>query len=108
MLEKFPDNKQRLDYRAYFTAEEYACIAQGFIPTDMEDKWTIRFENGLLFFCRSWTGFCIFLLSFKRVGDGYEVDEAWVNRDPAQYLATDASDDVVLLQSLIVSFLLKR
>jgi hypothetical protein len=48
-----PAEKAQLDYSAEFTPEEFAKIAEGLIPEEMEDKWYIHLEDNALYFNRS-------------------------------------------------------
>ena len=70
----------------------------GGIPQEMEDQWFWYFEDGKLYIHRSWTGFCIYILSFSP-------DSRWiavtVNRDPQQYRATEITWDVERLNHLL-------
>ena len=42
----------------------------------MEDKWFIYWKEGMLFFQRSWTGFCIYVVRFAADGDAW----TWFDR----------------------------
>ena len=44
-------------------------IRQGMIPEVMEDKWFIYWKDDALFFHRSWTGFCIYVVRFAADGE---------------------------------------
>lgn len=77
---------------------EMEKLKLGNIPQEMEDKWFWYFENGKLYAHRSWTGFCIYILSFTPGSDTIEVT---VNRDPEQYKCTDDAEDVKSLNKLL-------
>ena len=51
---------------------EMEKLKLGNIPQEMEDKWFWYFENGKLYAHRSWTGFCIYILSFTPGSDTYQ------------------------------------
>jgi len=74
----------------------------------MDDKWAIFLEDDWLYFHRSWTGVCIYMLRLESIEDGYRIAEAWVNRESAQYKLTDDEYDVKLLRFLIDNFLLGK
>ena len=57
-----------------FSREEMDHIRQGMIPEVMEDKWFIYWKDDALFFPRSWTGFCIYVVRFAADGDNLEDD----------------------------------
>jgi len=105
-IQPLPQQRAPLSLERTFTEEEYELIRQGVIPEAMEDKWFILLEEDVLYFHRSWTGFCIYQVSFKKNGAQFSVVEALVNRDSNQYSATDNHYDVNLLNFLIDNFLL--
>ena len=88
--------------RAYSDAE-FASIAEGVIPREMEDKWFIYHESPWLYLHRSWTGYCVYAVRFERRGDEHHVVEAWVSRDPQQYTGNDddAAEEAELLGELL-------
>ena len=43
-----------------FSPQDMDRIRRGVVPEAMEDKWFIYWKEGMLFFQRSWTGFCIY------------------------------------------------
>jgi len=97
--------RDKLKLKRAFSKDEYGRLSKGLIPEGMEDKWFIFMENNVLYFHRSWTGFCIYEAHF----DGNQkIQEVWVNRDSAQYDAHDNDYDEKLLMFLIDDFLLKR
>ena len=104
----FPEARAAIPFEREYTAAEYARIARGLIPHDMDDRWFIHLEGDDLFLHRSWTGACIFLVRFAPAGGGYRIAEAWANRDPAQYRVTDAREDATDLARLIDLLLLKE
>lgn len=98
-----PSQRAKLKVDRTFADKDYNRLAQGLIPSAMEDKWFIFMENGILFFHRSWTGVCIYELHFN---DRHCIKEAWVNRDSEQYKETDTDYDGKLLFFLIDNLLL--
>lgn len=83
-------------------------IRRGVIPEQMEDKWFIYWSEGELFFHRSWTGFCIYVVKFQTGKEGYTTVEAQVNRDPLQYGKTNDGKDKATVSFLIDVVLLHR
>ena len=75
-----------------YTDAEMARIRCGFIPSEMEDKWFVFFEGGVLHLHRSWTGICIYRASFDRLADGWRVTHVEVNLHPHEHRLTDADD----------------
>lgn len=76
------------------TQEEFAQLQKGHIPKEMEDKWFAYFEENRLYIHRSWTGYCIFIVTFSPEGS---VQEVLVNRNPQQYKETDIKRDKLLV-----------
>ena len=74
----------------------------------MEDKWFIYWKDDTLFFHRSWTGFCIYVIRFAVEGDSCRMIEADVNRDPKQYKETIDKRDVKMISYLVDVLLLHR
>jgi hypothetical protein len=103
-----PEQKSRLAWPRTFTSQEFDRLSRGLIPAAMEDKWFIYLEDQVLYFHRSWTGFCIYQLHLKPAGDGWAATEAWVNRDNEQYKATSDDYDSALLAFLIDNLLLGK
>lgn len=104
----FPAARAAIPIARTYTAAEYARIARGFIPRDMDDRWFIYLEGDTLALHRSWTGACIFRVRFAPAGDGYRIAEAWANRDAGQYRVTDVHEDATHLARLIDLLLLKQ
>jgi hypothetical protein len=91
-----------------FSKDEAALLKLGFLPQEMQDKWFIYFENNVLHFHRSWTGYCIYQVSFTQEGDGLHMTQALVNREPEQYEETRVERDQELISQVIDVFLLHR
>ena len=83
-------------------------IRAGLIPEEMEDKWFIYWQDDTLFFHRSWTGFCIYVVHFVKDGDCYRMRKAELNRNPKQYEETSDAKDVSLISYLIDVLLLHK
>jgi len=103
-----PAQRSRLAWQRTFTQQEFDRISLGLIPAAMEDKWFIYLEDRVLYFHRSWTGFCIYQLHLEPAGDCWAVTEVWVNRDSEQYKATPDDYDNALLSFLIDNLLLGK
>jgi hypothetical protein len=105
-----PASKADLGMKRHFSDEEFALIRKGFIPGSMDDPWFIYFDDARqgLFFHRSRTGFCIYLLRFKQNDGEAEICESWVNRDLDQYSETCIDYDVEVALWLIDFHLLHK
>jgi len=82
-------------------AAEAACVRRGLIPLEMEDKWFLYYAGGILHLHRSWTGFCIAQVHFIADGEGLRAASAEVNRDPAQYTASDDAADAAFIERMV-------
>ena len=103
-----PAEREPLGFEALFTEAEAELLMRGLVPSAMEDKWFIYFEDGWLRFHRSWTGAFIYGLRLERSPADLRVVESWVNRNPDQHKASDTSYDRKLVRFLIDAFLLKK
>ena len=74
----------------------------------MEDKWFIYWKNDGLFFHRSWTGYCIYVVRFVAKADNFMMIEADVNRDPEQYNETNDENDIEMISCLVDVVLLHK
>ncbi|MBN1966275.1 MAG: NADAR family protein [Anaerolineae bacterium] len=108
-ITSLPEQRERLDYARVFSEAEYALLTHGFLSRDMDDKWFIFLEDAVLYFHRSWTGFCIFTLRLESAaGGGVKVVEAWASRNLEQYNSQGEAEDIRTLNILIDRLLLKR
>ncbi|EGP45933.1 hypothetical protein [Achromobacter insuavis] len=96
-----PKKRATLPFDATYTADQYARLRQGRIPQEMEDKWFIYLDDGVLRFHRSWTGIWIYALRLEAAGDQWRAHDAWVNREADQYGCTDLDTDRKLLARLV-------
>jgi hypothetical protein len=86
-----------LDLDRTCTDEEYQLLSLGVIPQVMEDKWSIYLDGDWLFFYPSWTRYCTYHARLAHEDGIYQIAEAWVNRDPAQYSGQDTFSDAGIL-----------
>ena len=84
-----------------FDESAMSRIRKGFLPRVMEEKWFAWFEEPILHFHRSWTGFCIYQIRFEKEENGWRAVSAKVNRNPNQYTETDDIADQRFIADLI-------
>lgn len=106
--ESLPPQRVSILLDRTYSLEEMARIRKGLVPEQMEDKWFIYWKDGALFFHRSWTGFCIYIVHFAAEGDGFKLRQADVNRDPEQYKETSDERDAEMISYLVDVLLLHR
>ena len=109
------ETRKQIPVDRTFSEEEYQRLQIGLLPEEMEDKWFIYFEEGWLFFHRSWTGHGIYQVRVEPCDpqdqlstSRYRIAEAWVSRDASIYRFTDDEHDRALVLFLIERFLLKE
>lgn len=90
-----------------FSAPEMERIKLGVVPEQMEDKWFVYWQDSTLYFHRSWTGFCIFVVHFVPEGESCRMVSAELNRDPEQVGKPQGRDDE-MMSYLIDALLLRR
>jgi hypothetical protein len=104
-----PALRRELPVTGTYAAGEFARMQQGLIPQQMEDKWFIYWEEGILHFHRSWTGFEIYQIEFSVRESGEAIlTKCLVNRDQSQYQSTDDENDTRLVGFLIDRLLLGK
>jgi hypothetical protein len=105
---EMPSRRSTIALERTFSSEEIHRIQAGLVPEEMEDRWFIYWEDGTLFFHRSWTGFCVFIVRFAAARDGCRMVQADLNRDPEQYTEVNDSRDARMISYLIDALLLQR
>ncbi len=103
-----PDQQAQISLDRDFSPDEIVRIQHGLIPEQMEDKWFIYWEDNQLFFHRSWTGYCVYIVEFATTDEGGTMIAARINRDPDQYRSPDNAYDAEMISCLIDARLLHR
>ena len=103
-----PSRASTISLDRSFSSGEIQRIQCGLIPEEMEDKWFIYWETDRLFFHRSWTGFCIYVVRFVPEGESHRMVEAKVNRDPEEYREQRDEYDARMISYLIDVLLLEQ
>jgi hypothetical protein len=107
-IKALPANTATIQLDRTFSFQEMDRIRRGLLPEQMEDKWFIYWNDDTLFFHRSWTGFCIYVVHFVTDNEGCRMIKAEVNRDPEQYREINDIRDVELISYLIDVLLLHQ
>ena len=95
-----PEKTETFYIKKRLSKEVIAGLKRGHIPREMEDKWFSYFEDNKLYIHRSWTGLCIYIVTFHTITNRHKVI---VNRDDSQYACTDKNEDIELLNTLLIS-----
>ena len=90
-----PEKTKTVQLNVGFTNDQMEKIKCGFIPEEMEDKWFIYYveEEESLYLHRSWTGFCVYVVKFKKIDGGCGAERAVVNDEPEQYKCSGSTED---------------
>jgi len=102
-----PSLREHFELPLVFTEAEAAQIRRGFISQSMDDKWNVVFEDGWLYFLRSWTGSYVFGARLDD-HDGRRVVDAWASRDRTQYNSSGIDADKKLITDVINILLLQK
>ena len=92
-----PKENTTFEIELSLTEENKKYLQEGYLPTCMEDKWFIYYENNKYYFHRSWTGYCIYILE-EIDNNKYKVT---VSRNKEEYLGEDIEQEKELLLRLI-------
>ena len=61
--EPVPERTASFKLHLPLSYEELVSLGHGFVPWNMDQKWFYYYENGKLFFHRSWTGYCYYVIT---------------------------------------------
>ena len=103
-----PNRTRRLRINVKFTPSEMQAIQKGIVPREMEDKWFIFYEDGVLHMHRSWTGLCLYRIQFDKTADGCVATQVTINDDPDEYQAENDERELDSVRALINILLLGR
>jgi hypothetical protein len=107
-IKPLPSKRATIRLDRTFSPREIKRISNGLVPRQMEDKWFIYWKDNTLYFHRSWTGYCIYIVRFVAQSDSFRMIEADVNRDPEQYKETSDERDTEMISYLIDVLLLHQ
>ena len=103
-----PPKRRTVRLDRTFSPQEMRRMKLGLVPEQMEDKWFVYWQGDALYFHRSWSEFCIYVVRFDANGDSHRMFEADLNREPDQYDQTDDDHDAAMISYLIDVLLLDR
>lgn len=103
-----PEMRTTIPLGLLYHGKQVILMKRGVKPREMEDKWFVYWKGDTLYFHRSWTGFCVYVVRFEVEDMGAKAVEAVVNRDPDQYGGTDDEYDRRMIAYLIDVLLLRR
>jgi hypothetical protein len=100
-VQEMPKENITVQLSKKFSNQEMTKMKQGSIPESQDDKWFIFYEDNKLYFHRSWTGFCIYIVKFEEKDDGYTTTEVIINRNKKQYTSENDAIDVDVVNILL-------
>lgn len=103
-----PEKRKAIPFKALYTGADAENIVNGFIPRQMEDKWFIYYKDNQLYFHRSWTGICVYIVKFNVLDTGMTVSETLINNDKSQYISDDTKAELSTLLFVIECILFDR
>lgn len=94
--QEMPEKNVTYSIKNELNEKQLEKLKHGFLPRDMDHHWFYYYEDGKVYFHRSWTGNCIFIVEIKD-------DELVVtaNRDESQYKVKTVEGDVKTLNLLL-------
>lgn len=101
-----PRRRGHFELPMFFSDVDGEQMRHGHVPKNMDDKWFICFEEGWLYFYRSWTGDCIYGVRLDGSPAGVRVIDAWASRDFGQRDSFGLEADIETVRRLIESRLL--
>lgn len=103
-VKPFSRRRVLIPFERSFSAEEFERVKLGIVP-EWEDHWFIFFESRHqnIYFVRSWTGFCAYVLRVERINNIARITKAWASR---QYGRADAKYHAEILTMAIENVLL--
>jgi hypothetical protein len=104
----YPFSRRRalIPFERSFTAEEFERVKLGVVPQEMEDHWFIFLEarrHNYIYFVRSWTGFCAYVVRVEQTNNVPRITKAWASR---QYGNADVTYHAEILGMVIEKVLL--
>ena len=101
-LKEMPKEHKEIELDIKLTESELETIRNTkHIAEDMEDKWHIIFDDNKLYYYRSWTGFCVYIIYISEDG----IHKAIVNRCDEQYTEKSDLSDKYTIESYIMYLL---
>lgn len=101
----FPDKYDTDQLGLEISATEFKVFEDGVFANSMDEKWNVFVLKDILYFARSWTGFCIYRVYVRRQAATVILSHFNVNRDDSQYKSEDVDSDTILLKELLQMFL---
>ena len=96
-LHEMPEQNVSFKVLLKLSVFQRQALKKGNIPLEQEDKWFWYTEKDVLYPHRSWTGYCICIVTF----DNDDINVI-ANSDPEQYSCNSTEEDMHIIMSLIL------
>ncbi len=100
--ERAPKNMMYSTIMHDFTSVELKLLKAGRVPTDMEEKWFFYYDDGALYFYRSWTGKLIYSIVLNEQTNKHILIRFYDNKEELE--GHSDSDIIELINSLINNY----
>lgn len=97
-ISPMPEKNTQFKIKRKLSKADLERLKRGHYPEEMEDRWFYYYEDGNVYFHRSWSGNCIVIVNLNKRFGKYLVT---VNRDENQYNNTDIDEDIELVNELL-------
>lgn len=87
--EPMPDENDIFHSGRKLSHSKYSKLKAGIKATNMDDKWFVYSMYNSIYFHRSWTGHCIYIVNVKKDNGNIFLENVVVNRNSAQFGTRD-------------------
>ncbi len=108
IINSFPPDFEEGILDLKISIDEFKIFENGIYAQDMDSKWNIFVISDTLYFARSWTNYCIYIVLVDKQADSVILKTFQANRDQKQYRNSDIEFDRVLILKLIQANLNRR
>ena len=78
-IKPMPEGYSEHRINELFSERQFCHLMWGQIPLSMDDKWFTYSEGVTLYYHRSWTGICVYRITFEKEANGYRAVSIRVN-----------------------------
>ena len=104
-LQEMPEKHIEIELNIKLNEEELKTIRNTRkIARDMDERWHTIYKNEKLYFYRSWTGICVYIVEVSEDG----IYKTIVNRDENQYKEKSDLADKYTVEAFIMAVIGKR
>lgn len=93
-----PEKNTTFKIKRKFSDTDIERLKKGHCPSEMEDKWFYYYEDGKVYYHRSWSGICVYIVELHLITNKHIVT---VNRDENQYSNIDIDEDIETINCLL-------